>query len=173
MGSPIEAVRIATPTLNEVIRLGIAIKASDVITPVIDILSDRHPRFAVALDRFSDGGPHPNNCAPLLQQMYSDIVKVCEDLESTHGQRVWYAQAHAYNANFSKSRRPRSTTGKGRGRRSGKGKGKGTPYTASYSSRLTNKYRPLVRAMNTLRNKGKGSVKGKHGKGGGKGNVAP
>ena len=41
------------------------------------------------------GGPTPNDCIAILDEMYADIEKACERIERTHGDHIWHAQTQA------------------------------------------------------------------------------
>lgn len=119
-GSPINKIGKLRPFLEEILAMGIPLKSSQVMDPVIDILSERHPKFAVCLSKYEGGGETPNDCAALLDQMYSDIESACEGIERASGHGVWQAQNTAYVSSL-----VRNNKGKGKGKSSGKGKGKG------------------------------------------------
>ena len=119
-GSPINKIGKLRPFLEEILAMGIPLKSSQVMDPVIDILSERHPKFAVCLSKYEGGGETPNDCAALLDQMYSDIESACEGIERACGHGIWQAQNTAYMSSFA-----RNDKGKGKGKHSGKGKGKG------------------------------------------------
>jgi exonuclease VII small subunit len=154
-GSPATKVAILRPYLEQVLELGIQLKASQTIIPIMETLSDRHNRFAVALNEYANGGSTPNDCAATLEQMFSTIETTCERIErATGGQHIWHAQTQANSATFS------HRLGKGGKGKGGKGKGKG-----GKGERQTH------RAYETTHShKGKGS---KGGKGKGKGTHQP
>ena len=118
-GSPINKIGKLRPYLEEILAMGIPLKSSQVMDPVIDILSERHPKFAVCLSKYEGGGETPNDCAALLDQMYSDIESACEGIERACGHGIWQAQNTAYMSSLT-----RNEKGKGKGKGSGKGKGK-------------------------------------------------
>jgi hypothetical protein len=112
-------------------ELGVPLKSSDTIRPVIDILSDRHPKFAVALNKYTNGGNTPHDCAATLEQMFSDIEAACHSIERSVGPQIWQAQTHAHSAaqydrRYQDNRRSaKGSKGMGKGAKGGKGKGKG------------------------------------------------
>ena len=100
-------------------------KSPQVMDPVIDILSERHPKFTVCLNKCEGGGETPNDCAASLDQMYSDIESACEGIERTCGHGIRQAQNTACMSSLT-----RNAKGKGSGKEKGeerqrnKGKGK-------------------------------------------------
>ena len=76
LGSPARAVKQLRDNLNDVLEREIPLKASEVITPVVDILGERFAKFAVRLEPFSALGDDSYDCAPRLEQMYSEIEAV-------------------------------------------------------------------------------------------------
>ena len=97
-GSPARKVQNLRAQLSEVLQLGVKLKASQTMIPIIDILSDRHPKFAVVLHQYTNGGQTPNDCAITLEQMFSDIEETSSNIERAVGSEIWQAQAHAYSA---------------------------------------------------------------------------
>ena len=76
--------------------MGIPLKSSQTIIPIVDILSQRHNKFAVELSKYADGGDSPNDCAATLEQLFSDIVRTCSRIEnSAGGQEIWQVQGRA------------------------------------------------------------------------------
>jgi hypothetical protein len=121
-GSPAVKVQYLRPYLAQVMELGVTLKSSDTIRPVIDILSDRHPKFAVALNKYANGGDTPHDCAATLEQMFSDIEAACHSIERSVGPQIWQAQTHAHNTMRYDGRQGKG----GKGQQKGKGnKGKG------------------------------------------------
>lgn len=143
-GSPANKVEKLRPYLLEALELGVQLKASQVMLPVIDILSEKHPRFAVVLNKYMSGGDTPSDCAATLEQMYSDIVRTCEGIERASGANIWQPQTHAHSAQF-----------KGKG---GKGKGKGKQGSGKRS------YHTANQTSQDKGGTGKGKGKGKGGK---------
>ena len=48
--------------------------------PIINMLSGRHPKFAVVLHQYANGGTKPNDCAVTLEQMFSDIEETSNNI---------------------------------------------------------------------------------------------
>ena len=84
-GPPIQKISKLRGLLTQALQMGLQLKSSQCMAPIIDILSERHPKFAVQLSKYEDGGPTPNDCAGSLDQMYSDIERACEGIERAHG----------------------------------------------------------------------------------------
>jgi len=150
-GSPAVKVAYVRPYLEQVLELGVQLKASQTIIPIMETLSDRHSRFAVALNTYANGGNTPNDCAATLEQMFSEIERTCDRIErATGGPQIWQVQTHANSARF---------TGKG-----GKGKGgsKGGKGKGAKGNQNTHRAYEIDRKG---KGKGKGGSKGEKGKG--------
>ena len=99
-GSPVAKVHHLTKPLAEVLRMGVKLKANQTIIPIIDVLSERHNKFAVTLHKYYNGGSTPDDCAATLEEMFADITKVCANIERVTGKGVtrlacggkWYPQ---------------------------------------------------------------------------------
>ena len=87
-GSPALKVHNLRAQLSEVLQLGVKLKASQTMIPIIDVLSDRHPKFAVILDKYSAGGPTPNDCAVTMEQMFADIEEASNKVERAVGSEI-------------------------------------------------------------------------------------
>ena len=120
-GSPAAKVHHLTKPLAEVLRLGIKLKANQTIIPIIDVLAERHNKFAVTLDKYYNGGSTPDDCAATLEEMFAKIVKVCANIERITGSEIWQTQTQVHMAESYRG----NGKGKGRGKGNGKGKGKG------------------------------------------------
>ena len=127
-GSPAVKVQYLRPYLAQVMEMGVPLKSSDTIRPIIDILSDRHPKFAVTLNKYADGGDTPQDCAATLEQMFSDIEVACNSIERSVGPQIWQAQTQAHNTSIGRydGRPGKGEKGnKGKGNKGSGGKGKG------------------------------------------------
>ena len=121
-GSPAHKVKHLKPFLTEVLELGVTLKASQTVIPIVDTLTSRDNKFAVELAKYAEGGDSPNDAAATLEKLFSDIVRTCGRIEnaSLSGDEIWHTNmianfSQGYNAGQGKG-------GKGKG---GKGKGKG------------------------------------------------
>ena len=135
-GSPAMKVKHLVPYLEEVLELGVKLKASQTIIPIVDILTQRENKFAVELAKYADGGNSPDDCAATIEQLFSDITRTCNRLENAAGsQDIWYAKQH--QVHLADVQAP----GKGKGKSKGKGKGKGKswqyPHHAYYAYNAT------------------------------------
>ncbi len=122
-GSPINKVNYLQDYLTEVLEMGVQLKASQTIIPIVDILSQRHNKFAIELAKYAEGGDSPNDCAATLEELFSDIVRTCSRIENATGsESLWQTQTFARSALIhGKGKGP----SKGKGASKGKGKGKG------------------------------------------------
>ena len=55
-GSPAHKIKHLRPYLIDVLDMGLTLKSSQTIIPIVDILSQRHNKFAVELSKYADGG---------------------------------------------------------------------------------------------------------------------
>ena len=78
------------------LKLGVNLKASQTMISIIDILSDRDPKFVVVLHQYANGGTEPDDCAVTLEQMFSDIEETSKNIERAVGPEIWQTQAHAH-----------------------------------------------------------------------------
>ena len=130
-GSPAMKVKHLVPYLEEVLELGVKLKASQTIIPIVDILTQRENKFAVELAKYADGGNSPDDCAVTIEQLFSDITRTCNRLENAAGsQDIWYTRQH--QVHLADVQAPGKGKGKGRGKCKGKGKGKGKSWQHAY-----------------------------------------
>ena len=178
-GSPANKIAKLREHLEEILEMGIPLKSSDVMDPVIDILSERHPKFAVILADYEGGGQTPEDCAALLDQMYSDIEQACKGIERACGAGIWQTQNTAYMTNISRFGHGKGgskgrTKGKGKGNNRSKGSGKGkSRYKRNFNTMNSNdsqgKPQTYGRAFySSSKGKGKGKRGSSKGKGKGK-----
>jgi hypothetical protein len=104
--------------MEDVLNMGIALKASQTMIPIYNILADRHSLFATGLQQYANGGDTPSDCYPQLEQMFSDICRICTNVEFVNGKGIWHSEGNAYSAEV-------NDKGKGKGKDKRKGKGKG------------------------------------------------
>ena len=76
LGSPAKAVASLRTALTEVMERSIPLKASECMTPIVTILGDRFPRFAVKLEPYADLADDQWDCAARLEQLYSEIEAI-------------------------------------------------------------------------------------------------
>ena len=114
-GSPAHKIKHLRPYLIDVLDMGLTLKSSQTIIPIVDILSQRHNKFAVELSKYADGGETPNDCAATIEQLFFDITRTCARIENaTGGEEIWQVQGHAHQSFEVRSLCPQRKRGSGR-----------------------------------------------------------
>ena len=152
-GSPKHKIDILKPKLADIIRLNIPLKASLTLNPIIAALKDRSSHFLTTCEKYANP-PKPNDCATVIEQLFAEVEKICEDMERRQGTAVWGSHHNTIDArqivkeNINKnsiwSRMGKGSKGKG-------SKGKDNKYNKEKGK--------------GAKGKGKGKYKGAKGKG--------
>ena len=156
-GNPINKIGHLRKTLNEIIRLGIPLKANQCLDPILDALTERHSRFIILCDRYRNCSNY-NDCATNIESLFSEIETVATSIQESQGKQVWGEQTQAHNATLDnqdlrhringnqanvimpgKGKGKDKGKGKGKSKGKGKGKGKGKQQTSNEWSGLCSK----------------------------------
>ena len=129
-GSPRTKIEYLKPKLSKIIELQIQLKHSLTLEPIVDVLTETHPRFITICDKYREV-PRPEDCAVSIEQFFAEIEEVCKSIERSQGEGVWRQVQQAHNTtiieanNITKEASVWDRIGDSKGKGKGKGKSKG------------------------------------------------
>ena len=85
VGRPINKVNYLRTLKKDLIRMGVKLKVSQTVEPIVRALQGRHSDFLLGLQGYAQKPDDPGNCTLFMDDLFAKIEAICKKIENDDG----------------------------------------------------------------------------------------